>query len=376
MELQGTKKGKTKKTTAETPIKEIVVYKGRAVGKSVAPPLEIIEKVLKQDKPIYYTYEDYPCEDLFIYSGVDCLVTSDLLSKLGLKIFEEPLYTWVEQDAKGHQIKRREKIMSIAESYQKYTTEAHEFILDLEMNGMKYDVELNKVLKKRLEVEIAELETIIFAGMGMEINLDSGQQLSEYLYGTRGFEVNRRTKTGEPSTDGDAVKELAGKYPAEKVWLEPLAKRNDLASIYRTFVATYVEDFVKRDGKVHASYSLHGTGSFRIAGDSPNLTQLAKPKHGYNLRQLFIVEEGYIFMCFDFSSAEVKILGALCKDPELLRAIEQGMDFHSLSASKMYGIDYEDFVAVLEDETNPNYRDYKNKRQYSKALTFGILKRN
>lgn len=210
------------------------------------------EVVLKPDKSIYLTYEDYPIEDLLTYAGIDCLVTSELASRMSRHIYEEPLYTFTEQDATGKFVKRQGKLMSIADSYAAYTTEAHEFILDLENNGIKYDVELNKVFKKQLEEEIAELEKVIFEGMGTRINLDSGDQLGKYLYGTRGFEVNRRTKTGEPSTDGEAVKELAEKYPEEKKWLAPLAKRNDLASIYRTFVATYVEDFVKRDGRVHA----------------------------------------------------------------------------------------------------------------------------
>jgi DNA polymerase I-like protein with 3'-5' exonuclease and polymerase domains len=313
----------------------------------------------------YYTYEDYPIEDLLIYGGIDCLVTTGLLGRLSHQIFERPVYTWIEGNKKTEI-----ELMSIAESYQKCTSEAHEFILDLEMNGIKYDVERNKVLKIQLEEEIKDLEDQILDKINPEnpINLDSGQQLAEYLYVTRGFAITHRTKTGEPSTDGEAVKALAVEYPDEKEWLELLAKRNDLASIYRTFIETYVAKFVKRDGRVHASYSLHGTGSFRIAGDSPNLTQLPRPKHGYNIRELFIVENGMVFMCFDFSSAEVKILGALCKDPELLRAIRDGMDFHSLSASKMYGIEYEVFVSILANKQHPLTRDYKEKRQFAKAL--------
>ena len=363
MELKGTTR--KKKEPVEMPHNVIVVQKTTGVGRSVPPKLKV-------DKPIYHTYEDYPIEDLMVYGGIDCLVTSELLERLGTKIYETPEYTWIDRDASGKMVRRKESIMSIAESYGKYTAEAHDFIMDLEMNGIKYDVDLNKVVKVQLETEITELEEVIFREIGFRLNIDSGQQLSKYLYEERGFVVNRRTKTGEPSTDGEAIKELSELHPEEK-WLVPLAKRNDLASIYRTFVVTYVEDFVKRDGRVHANYSLHGTGSFRIAGDNPNLTQLPRPKHGYNLRRFFTVDKGNVFMCFDFSSAEVKILGALCKDPELLRAIREGMDFHSLSASKMYGIDYVEFVAVLEDKKHPSYKDYKEKRQFSKALTFGIL---
>ena len=358
MELKMKKTERAKKEPAETPTE---TEKPSKVKKKA--------EVLKVEVPQYHTYEDYPIEDLLVYGGIDCLVTSELLSRLSKTVFEEKPYIEVSRTSSKTIKKTPVVLMSIAESYTKYTAEAHEFILDLEMNGIKYDVELNKVFKARLESEIAELESLIFREMGTTFNLDSGTQLADFLYNQLGLVTTRTTKSGELSTDGDTIKELAGQYPDRASWLSPLAKRNDLSSIYRTFVATYIGDFVKRDGRVHASYSLHGTGSFRIAGNLPNLTQVPRPKHGYNLRRLFKVDDGKVFFCFDFSSAEVKILGALCKDPELLRAIEQGLDFHSLSASKMYDISYDTFVGALDDKANPLHRDYKEKRQFSKALT-------
>lgn len=345
MDLQGTKR--KPKILSKIPVKELE---------------------LKPVKPIYYTYEDFDIEDLITYGGIDCIVTSELLSRLSKYIYEKPEYIWID----GH-TKRKETIMSIADSYNKYTAEAHDFIMDLEMNGIKYDVNGNRRMKVKLENEIAELETDITSYIGNTFSLDSGQQLAHYLYVIRGFEITRFTKTGEPSTDGDSVKDIADRYPKEKTWLEPLAKRNDLVSIYRTFIVTYVEDFVKKDGRIHASYSLHGTGSFRIAGDSPNLTQLPRPKHGYNIRELFIVENGYVFMAFDFSSAEVKILGALCKDENLLKSIREGLDFHSFSASHLFNIPYEQFMEELKYGTKEQKTLRKDQRQICKVLTFSII---
>lgn len=333
------------------------------------------EVIVEGELPKYYTYEDYPIEDLMVYGGIDCLVTSDLLAELHKKITDATPYWWFSKGKKGEFVKQRINLMSIRDSYLKYTNEAHDFILDLEINGIKYDVELNKVFKAQLESEITELETLIWNNIpSTRFNLDSGAQLNEFMYQTLGLKTERKTKSGELSTDGDTLKELAKTYPEHKAWLTALAKHGDLSSIYNTFVKDYIEEFVKRDGRVHASYSLHGTGSFRTANDRPNLAQLPRPKHGYNLRRLFTVDVGKVFIALDFSSAEVKILGALCRDPALLEAIRKGQDFHALSASSMYSIPYDDFVAVLGDENHELYRDYKLKRQYSKALTFGILK--
>ena len=320
----------------------------------------------------YLTYEDYPIEDLMLYGGIDCLVTSDLASRLWNEIHKEPEYIIFKNGSDGNQVKDKTTVGSIFNSYIDYTAPSLEFILDLELNGFKYDIELNKVIKQRMEVELAELEAVIFEGIGREINLNSGTILGAFLYDEKGYKVESRTKTGEPSTDGDAIKNL-GKLHPEEPWLMALAKRNDIRSLYNTFIATYVEDFVKRDGRIHPTYNLHGTGSFRISGEEPNLTQLANPKHGYNLRTLFTVDLGNCFIAADYSSAEVKILGALCKDAKLLQAIKEGKDFHSYSASEMHNIDYNEFVSVLSKVTHVLYKDYKSKRQSSKALTFGIL---
>lgn len=93
----------------------------------------------------------------------------------------------------------------------------------------------------------------------------------------------------------------------------------------------------------------------------------------FGVKRCFNARPGYVFLCFDFSSAEVKILAAICKDPNMLKAVNEGLDFHSFSAAAMFGISYEDFVAAVEDSSHKLHKDYKSMRQSAKALTFGIL---
>ncbi len=325
-----------------------------------------------KEKRVYLTFEDYDIEDLLLYAGIDGIVTLDIAKKLlDTKVGDPVPYKWVtKQD--GRLVVEQGSVRPIIDVYEEFTQPSLEFIIDLEITGFKYDVEKNRQVKARMEAELKQLEEVIFEGIGRPINLDSSQELAGYLYDECKFEIKTRTKSGEPSTEGDAVKALAKDHP-DISWLPPLAKRNDIAAIYRTFVATYVEDFVKPDGRIHPVYNLHGTGSFRISGENPNLTQLPNPKHGYNIREFYGVDDGCLLIAADYSSAEVKILGALCKDPKLLQAIEEGKDFHAYSASEMYGVSYEEMVEVLEDEKHPKYKTYKQMRKNSKALTFGIL---
>lgn len=328
-------------------------------------------------KEKYYSYEDFPIEDLLLYAGLDCICTSELAWRVWPVVTEKPYFI---KSKKGRLV--REKIPSIMEMMEDVQMPAYNFIMDMEINGMGYNVATNIAMKTKIEKEIETLEDRIFTKIGRRIDLNSGQAMAKYLYGELGLEALSWTKKKEPSTDGDALLKLAEVNNIDHLgWI---AKRNDIASVYRTFLRNYVEDYVKPDGRIHPSYNLNGTSSFRISGDNPNLTQLPRPKHGYNVRSCFNVRPGYIFLALDFSSAEVKILGALCKDPTMLKAIAEGKDFHSFSASMAHGIPYDEFVHVLEEgdkakrerksENIPkNYKLYKEWRQAAKTLTLNEL---
>ena len=324
---------------------------------------------------MYKTYEDFPSEDLYRYAGLDTTVTLDLCSALYPHIKDIRPYSFAEKSGK---VRKNGSVMSIAESYERFTNDALDFIIDLEINGIGYSVEKNIEIGRRMTQEVEGLDERIYSAIGHEIDQDSGAKVAAFLYGELSLEPPFLTKTGEPSVDGDALKSLAEKYDLE--YLSLMGKRKDIISVYRTFIQNYVRDFVKRDGRVHPSYNLHGTSSFRISGEGPNLTQLPRPKHGYDARECFVVPGKHVFMCLDFSSAEVKVLANISKDPVMIKAVLDGLDFHSFSASKLYGIPYDELVEVLswdEDKISPEQRalqkSYKEKRQYSKALTFGII---
>lgn len=334
-------------------------------------------KAPKEEKPVYGTYEDFPYDDLMTYAGIDCIVTSDLLAETFPKLLEEPTYKEVTNE--GVVTRRAPAILSMFENY---LTLTHEYIIDMEINGMAYDVEENRRIGKKMTEEVAELEDKILAKIGTKINLDSGLEVGKLLYETMGFEAPFKTKGGDNAVDGAAILTLAGVDPRANVytsenpdlqWLCDMAKRRDIVSVYRTFIATYVEDWVRKDGRIHPSYNLTGTSGGRISGDSPNLLQLPRNKHGYNVRKCYTPSKGNVFICADFSSAEVKIAAALSKDKNMLKAVEEGLDFHSNSAALMLGISYEELVTYVENKGHEKHKWAKHWRQIAKILTFSLL---
>lgn len=337
---------------------------------------EATESAISAEKTEYTTYEDFDYEKLLTYAGVDCIATSELVAKRMPEYAKRVPY--LEVDHLGAE--RRILAKSVLEHVLDVEMKAQEFIIDLEITGWLYDVGKNRQMSKDMIEVVNALEDKIFSAIGKKINLDSGVEVSNLLYGELGFQAPYQTKSGADATDGDALLLMAGidpksgKYVAEDErlqFLADMAKRKDVNSTHNTFVKTYVEDFVKRDGRIHPSYNLFGTSSFRITGSDPNLTQTPRPNHGFNVRETFIVPPGHCLIAADWSSAEVKILGALSKDSTLLKAIADGLDFHSFSASQMVGVPYNEFIEVLA-AGGDLAKSYKGLRQSAKALTFGI----
>lgn len=332
-----------------------------------------------ETKPVYRTYEDFDYDKLNLYAGLDCIATSKLLSKIFPRLIEKPEFI----ESVSEDTFNKVNLKALVDVNEEVTLKTLDYILDLEINGMRYDCDENRRIHARMIEEIAILEDSVFKMIGKEINYSSGVEMQKFLYGERGFTAPYTTTSGEPSTDGDALLILAGidhKEPGNYIpakeeyqYLAWLAKLKDIKSANLMFIANYVGDFVKRDGRIHASYNLHGTSSFRITGSDPNFTQLPRDKHGYSIRNCYTVDPGNVMLLFDFSSAEMKILACLSGDDAMKEACFKGFDFHTFTASTMLGVHYDEFKAVLKDKTAKENARYKQLRQGAKAVGFGIV---
>jgi DNA polymerase I len=339
------------------------------------PVVKKPEKVVDKNK-VYSSYEDFDFEDLQKYAGLDVIGTSEILARIFPSIADEPLYRTVSDGAVTEI-----RAPSILQVTKEVELKAHDFIISLEINGIKYDCDANRRINAQMKAECDLLEDRIYSALGKKINLDSSLELQQVLYRDMGFTPPFETKGGAPATDGAALLTLAGLDSTAGIYVAPnsklqfladIVKHGDLSSVRNTFLNTYVEDWVKRDGRIHPSYNLIGTSGFRISGDSPNLLQLPRPKHGYNVRECYTVEDGEVFIAADFSSAEVKVLANLCKDGNMLKAIRDGLDFHSFSGSALAGVSYDDFLSAVKNKDHPKHKEYKHLRQVAKVLTFSI----
>ena len=190
------------------------------------------------------------------------------------------------------------------------------FNLDMEY-AEKYLLELQEQINK-MEEELAEYFP--------DINLNSNQQLAEYLYGTLKLPDNHNG-----SVDKDALKELADEYEGVKILLE-YRKLTKLKS-------TYIEPLPQKvwdDGFLHGEINQMGTKTGRLASENPNLQNIPPAA-----RKIFVAPEGKLYMSCDFSKMEIFIACELSGDPNLYDALHTGADVYSVIASKSYGLPIE-----------------------------------
>lgn len=119
-----------------------------------------------------------------------------------------------------------------------------------------------------------------------------------------------------------------------------------------------------RHEKVHPVYdTLKETGrtSSRVDKLFPSLNIQNQPRKE-GVRECFIPGEGNIFIACDYSNLELCSAAQTCYDlfgeSKLRDDINAGYDIHSLTGSKILGVQYEEFLRMLErgEETAEHYR--------------------
>lgn len=190
----------------------------------------------------------------------------------------------------------------------------------MERRGVKVDtVKLDK-MTELAKIELDKIKYQIYEICGVEFNIGSGQQVAEVLFGHKkklvdktnggykesfnkplvinnfGFPVPAWTDGGankdkslkNPKTDAATLGELLDVKWTQKLGVSRTHFDNGkkvvkllltyarLEKLYSSFMVGLKEQ-IYSDGKVHPSFNICGTDSWRLSCDSPNLQQLPRP---------------------------------------------------------------------------------------------------
>lgn len=228
----------------------------------------------------------------------------------------------------------------------------------MERAGMLVDPDRLHSLSEGLATQIADVERSIRDLAGDEtFNIGSPMQLSHVLFDVMGLPTKglKKTKRGYYSTNAKVLSDLARDHEIVRLILDWREK----SKIKSTYLDT-LGPLRRGDGRVHTTYNQTITATGRLSSSDPNLQNIpTRSELGRTVKTAFSAGEGSVFLAVDYSQIELRLLAHLSGDERLVRAFNEGEDFHAETAARVFG--------VPVSEVTPDLRSR------AKAVNFGIV---
>ncbi|GAA1159654.1 DNA polymerase I [Kribbella jejuensis] len=210
-------------------------------------------------------------------------------------------------------------------------------IAAMERDGIAVDRPYLEQLEDRFATGVREAATAAYEVIGKEINLGSPKQLQVVLFDELQMPKTKRTKTGY-TTDADSLQALFEK--TEHPFLAYLLAHRDATRLRQT-VEGLLKTISPRDGRIHTTFNQTIAATGRLSSTEPNLQNIPiRTEEGRRIRQAFVVGEGNeSLMSADYSQIEMRIMAHVSKDQGLIDAFNSGMDFHSVTASRVFSVE-------------------------------------
>lgn len=226
---------------------------------------------------------------------------------------------------------------------------------DMELNGLKVDVDVLKSIGEELQLKQKEVEQRIYEIAGMEFNINSVKQLGEVLFERLSLPSGKKNKTGY-STSVEVLEKLAPNFEIARLVLEYRA----VSKIISTYVNGLI-DLTNENNFVHPLYKQALTQTGRLSSVNPNIQNMPiRTEMGQVIRKAFVsrFENGKILSC-DYSQIELRVLAHMSDDQPMIDSFNSSEDFHTNTASWLYEVDPKDVT--------------KDMRRTAKAINFGIV---
>lgn len=117
------------------------------------------------------------------------------------------------------------------------------------------------------------------------------------------------------------------------------------------------------DKKIHTTYNQAQVVTGRLSSNNPNMQNIPKGNElADQIKASFVADmsnpESYL-VSFDYSQQEIRLLAYLANEESLIKAFQQGLDIHKVTASKLFHVEYESVS--------------KEQRNTAKTINFGII---
>jgi DNA polymerase-1 len=252
-----------------------------------------------------------------------------------------------------------EKLRAIPELYQLFTEielPLEIVLADMEWQGIRIDCDYLHNLSQELTQDLESIAIQAYATAGKEFNLNSPKQLSEVLVELLGetfTKKSRKSNTGY-STDMRILENIAQSHPLIPIILE----HRTLAKLKSTYVDALPNLVHPRTQRVHTDFNQTVTATGRLSSSNPNLQNIPiRTAFSRRIRKAFIPETDWFMLSADYSQIELRILAHLSGEPELVRAYNENLDVHTVTAQ----------ILLEKNEVT------SEERRLAKIINYGVI---
>jgi DNA polymerase-1 len=232
-------------------------------------------------------------------------------------------------------------------------------LADMEIEGIRLDVDFLKSMSVEMAKESAALEQKIYETAGSTFNLASPKQLGDILFDKLkiGGAKQKKTKTGQYATGEEVLSYLAHEHQIVKDILD----WRQLVKLQNTYVEALPNQVDAKTKRVHTDYMQTVAATGRLSSNNPNLQNIPiRTERGRQIRKAFVArDENYTLLAADYSQIELRIIAALSGEENMIKAFQNHEDIHRSTASKVFNV-------PLEEVT-------KEQRSNAKTVNFGII---
>ena len=210
-------------------------------------------------------------------------------------------------------------------------------LVDMEYEGIKVDAAVLAEFAAQLAKEIDLQEKTIGRLAGTTFNLNSPRQLGQILFDILKIcEAPKKTKTGQYATDEQTLAALA---PDHEI-VQRLLDYRAVSKLKSTYADALPAAIWPRTNRVHTTFNQVVTTTGRLNSQNPNLQNIPiRTERGQEIRKAFVPRgSGYLLLSADYSQIELRVIAALSREPGLLEAFRTGVDVHTATAAKVYGL--------------------------------------
>jgi DNA polymerase-1 len=250
------------------------------------------------------------------------------------------------------------KQLEVQTVFEKVENPLVKVLTDMEFEGINVDIPFLQDYSKQLEQQAKEAEDKVYQLAGVRFNLASPKQLGEVLFEKLKIDPKaKKTKTGQYATGEDVLAKLALQNPI----VDDILAFRELTKLRSTYVDALPLMINPKTGRVHTSYAQAVAVTGRLSSNNPNLQNIpVRTERGREIRKAFIPRNSdHVILSADYSQIELRIVAAISGDINMCDAFKKGIDIHTATAAKVFGIDE---TAVTKDQ-----------RRKAKSVNFGII---